>query len=161
MTLRIGQGCDAHRFAAAGSERKLWLAGLCWENESCGLEGDSDGDVAVHALIDALLAAAGLGDIGSLFGVGANAHGADMHGGDMLRETIDYLHTRDASVQSACITIVGNRPNISSRRAEAMSVLSKLVGCPVSITATTTDCMGFTGRGEGLAALANALVDVD
>ena len=90
MILRVGQGFDAHRFAASGSRRELWLAGLYWpvpENAAPaeaaryeGIEGDSDGDVAAHALIDALLAAAGLGDIGSLFGVGSHAHGAGMHG---------------------------------------------------------------------------------
>ena len=160
MTLRIGQGCDAHRFAQVDSGCDLWLAGLQWGGEHAGLEGDSDGDVAVHALIDALLSAAGLGDIGSLFGVGANAHGANMHGADMLRETVEHLHAHGATVQSASITIVGNRPNISSRRVEAQTVLSQLVGCPVSLTATTTDRMGFTGRGEGVAALATALVNV-
>ncbi len=161
MTLRVGQGCDAHRFAGSDSGRDMWLAGLRWDDEHAGLEGDSDGDVAVHALIDALLAAAGLGDIGSLFGVGADAHGAGMHGADMLRETIDYLHAHGAVVQSASITIVGVRPKIGPRRAEAVAVLSRLVGCPVSLTATTTDRMGFTGRGEGLAALATALVNID
>lgn len=161
MTLRIGQGCDAHRFAASGTSRDLWLAGLRWDDEHAGLEGESDGDVAVHALIDALLSAAGLGDIGSLFGVGADAHGAGMHGADMLRETIEYMHAHGAVVQSACITIVGNRPNISSRRTEAQTILSQIVGCPVSLTATTTDRMGFTGRGEGVAALATALVNID
>ena len=87
----IGQGFDAHRFAAPGSGRPLWLAGIEWDGEGPGIEGDSDGDVAAHALIDALLAAAGLGDIGSLFGVGQDAHGAGMHGAAMLRETVAYL----------------------------------------------------------------------
>ncbi|MRZ82222.1 2-C-methyl-D-erythritol 2,4-cyclodiphosphate synthase, partial [Paeniclostridium sordellii] len=97
----IGQGFDAHRFAPAGSGRELWIAGLYWPvPDSCseadaakyeGIEGDSDGDVAAHALIDALLAAARLGDIGSLFGVGADAHGAGRHGIDMLQEVVAHL----------------------------------------------------------------------
>ena len=161
MTLRVGQGFDAHRFADSGSCRDMWLACLRWDDERVGLEGDSDGDVAVHALIDALLAAAGLGDIGTLFGVGADAHGAGMHGADMLRETVERLHERGAVVQSASITVVGNHPKIRPRRAEAVAVLSGLVGCPVSLTATTTDRMGFTGRGEGLASLATALVSIE
>ena len=150
MILRVGQGFDAHRFAASGSGRELWLAGLYWpvpENAAPaeaaryeGIEGDSDGDVAAHALIDALLAAAGLGDIGSLFGVGSHAHSG-------------YWPV------SASVAIVGNRPKIGTRRAEAEAALSAAVGCPVSVTATTTDHMGFTGRGEGIAAIASALVE--
>ena len=121
----IGQGFDAHRFAEDPA-RQLWLAGLLWDG--VGIEGDSDGDVAAHALIDALLSAAGMGDIGGLFGVGADAPGA------------------------------GNRPKIGRRREEAERALSDAVGCRVTVTATTTDHMGFTGRGEGIAAIANALV---
>ena len=157
MTLRVGQGFDAHRFAVRG--RDMWLAGLRWDDERTGLDGDSDGDVVVHALIDALLSAAGLGDIGSLFGVGAHARGAGMHGADMLRETVAHVHAHGAVVQSACVTLVGNHPKIGSRRCEAEALLSRLVGGQVSLTATTTDRMGFTGRGEGLAALATALVE--
>lgn len=169
MILRVGQGFDAHRFAASGSGRELWLAGLYWpvpENavpaEAAryeGIEGDSDGDVAAHALIDALLAAAGLGDIGSLFGVGSHAHGAGMHGSDMLRETVAHLADSGYRPVSASVAIVGNRPKIGTRRAEAEASLSAAVGCPVSVTATTTDHMGFTGRGEGIAAIASALVE--
>ncbi|NMM93519.1 2-C-methyl-D-erythritol 2,4-cyclodiphosphate synthase [Bifidobacterium oedipodis] len=154
----IGQGFDAHRFAAEGTGRELWLAGLLWPQAGEGIEGDSDGDVAVHALIDALLAAAGLGDIGSLFGVGADAHGAGMHGIDMLRETVHHLHTHGYAPHSASVAIIGNRPHVGKRRAEAQDVLSAAMGCRVSVTATTTDHMGFTGRGEGIAAIASALV---
>ncbi|MBT1174839.1 2-C-methyl-D-erythritol 2,4-cyclodiphosphate synthase [Bifidobacterium sp. LC6] len=168
--LLIGQGFDAHRFAVAGTGRPLWVAGLHWpvpEGADAaaaaryeGIEGDSDGDVAAHALIDALLSAAGLGDIGSLFGVGATAHGAGMHGGDMLRETVAVLREHGYEPSSASVVIIGNRPKIGTRRAEAEQALSEAVGCRVSVTATTTDHMGFTGRGEGIAAIANALVAV-
>ena len=166
----IGQGFDAHRFAPAGSGRELWIAGLYWPaSDSCseadaakyeGIEGDSDGDVAAHALIDALLAAARLGDIGSLFGVGADAHGAGMHGIDMLQEVVAHrgIQRVYAGIGRRW-AIIGNRPKIGTRRAEAEAALSAAVGCPVSVTATTTDHMGFTGRGEGIAAIANALVE--
>lgn len=157
--MRIGQGFDAHRFASDDAPRELWLAGLHWDGEGNGIEGDSDGDVAAHALIDALLAAAGLGDIGALFGVGVDAHGAGMHGADMLRETVAYLREHGFAPASASVAIVGNRPKIGRRRDEAAAALAEAVGCPVSVTATTTDRMGFTGRGEGLAAIATALVE--
>ena len=159
--MRVGQGFDAHRFASEESPRELWLAGLRWDDEGTGIEGDSDGDVAAHALIDALLSAAGLGDIGSLFGVGADAHGTGMHGTDMLRETVAYVKRHGCTLVSASVVIVGNRPKIGRRRDEAAAVLSAAVGCPVSVTATTTDHMGFTGRGEGLAAIASALIEDD
>ena len=121
-----------------------------------GIAGDSDGDVAAHALIDAMLSAAGLGDIGSLFGVGADARGAGMHGAAMLRETVEYLRAHGYAPQSASVAIIGNRPNIGKRRSEAEAALAEAIGCRV--TATTTDHMGFTGRGEGVAAIATALV---
>lgn len=152
----IGQGFDAHRFAKSGRDRPLWLACLKWPGD--GIEGDSDGDVAAHALIDALLAAAHLGDIGTLFGVGADSDGAGMHGDAMLRTTVEYLHDHGFEPMSASVVIVGNRPKIGPRRLEAQRALSDAVGCMVSLSATTTDGMGFTGAGEGLAALANALV---
>lgn len=160
--MRIGQGFDAHRFAVddpSRPARELWLAGLHWEDAGTGIEGDSDGDVAAHALIDALLAAAGLGDIGSLFGVGAGARGAGMHGADMLRETASLLRAHGREPLSASVAIICNRPKIGSRRDEAELALSEAVGCPVSVTATTTDRMGFTGSGEGVAAIASALVE--
>ena len=135
----IGQGFDAHRFAPAGSGRELWIAGLYWPvPDSCseadaakyeGIEGDSDGDVAAHALIDALLAAARLGDIGSLFGVGADAHGAGMHGIDMLQEVVAHLASNGYTPASASVAIIGNRPKIGTRRAEAEAALSAAVGC--------------------------------
>lgn len=153
---RIGQGFDAHRFAPAGSPRPLWLACLQWDG--VGIEGDSDGDVAAHALIDALLAAAGLGDIGTLFGVGADSQGAGQHGSAMLRTTVETLASHGWRPLSSSVVVIARRPRFSTRRAQAAQAMSEAVGCPVSLTATTTDGMGFTGTGEGVAAIANALV---
>lgn len=154
--LRIGQGFDAHRFAESSSSRPLHVACLSWPG--AGIEGDSDGDVAAHALIDALLSAAGLGDIGSLFGVGADSEGAGMQGRVMLKRTVAYLHDHGFMPVSASVVVIGNRPKIGPRRSEAVQAMSEAVGCPVSLTATTTDGMGFTGSGDGIAAIANALV---
>ena len=153
---RVGQGFDAHRFADPSSGRTLWLACRAWDGT--GIEGDSDGDVAAHALIDALLSGSGLGDIGSLFGVGADSAGAGRHGADMLRVTVSHLHDHGFAPANASVALIGNRPKIGPRRAEAASAMSDAVGCPVSLTATTTDGMGFTGRGEGIAAIATALI---
>ena len=143
--MRIGQGFDAHRFASHDAGKPLWLACLRWEGD--GIEGDSDGDVAAHALIDALLSAAGLGDIGTLFGVGSQSDGAGKPGAEMLKPV------------SASVVVIANRPKIGKRREEAERALSEAIGCEVSMTATTTDGMGFTGSGEGVAAIADALVE--
>ena len=137
--MRIGQGFDAHRFASHDAGKPLWLACLRWDGD--GIEGDSDGDVAAHALIDALLSAAGLGDIG------------------MLRATVAYLRAHGMRPVSASVVVVANRPKIGKRRDEAQQALSHAIGCEVSLTATTTDGMGFTGSGEGIAAIASALVE--
>ncbi|NEG69310.1 2-C-methyl-D-erythritol 2,4-cyclodiphosphate synthase [Bifidobacterium sp. BRDM6] len=154
--MRIGSGFDAHRFA--GDDRPLWLACLEWPGEGPGIDGDSDGDVVAHALIDALLSACRAGDIGSLFGVGANARGAGMHGAPMLRETLARVRDLGFAPVNAVVTVIGNRPKVNRRRAEAQDTLSALLGCPVSLSATTTDGMGFTGRGEGIAAQATVLL---
>ena len=155
--MRIGQGFDAHRFADSNAGRPLWLACLHWEGD--GIAGDSDGDVVAHALIDALLAAAHLGDIGTLFGVGANSDGAGKYGAEMLRTAVGYLKDHGMRPISASVVIIANRPKIGTRRMEAEAALSAAIGCEVSVTATTTDGMGFTGSGEGVAAIANALVE--
>ncbi|ETY71350.1 2-C-methyl-D-erythritol 2,4-cyclodiphosphate synthase [Bifidobacterium moukalabense] len=155
--MRIGQGFDAHRFADLKAGRPLWLACLHWDGD--GIAGDSDGDVAAHALIDALLAAAHLGDIGTLFGVGADSDGAGRHGAEMLQATVDHLKNHGMRPISASVVIIANRPKIGARRSEAETALSAAIGCEVSVTATTTDGMGFTGSGEGIAAIANALVE--
>ena len=161
--VRVGQGFDAHRFASPGSGRPLWLAGIRWtDDEACGVEGldgDSDGDVAAHALIDALLLASGLGDIGSMFGVGSDSAGAGRHGAAMLGEVRDRLTGQGWRIVNATVTVIGNAPRVSVHRDEAESALSAAVGAPVSLGATTTDHMGFTGRGEGIAAIATALVE--
>ena len=161
--LRAGQGFDAHRFASADSGRELWVAGIRWPDDEArgvaGLAGDSDGDVAAHALIDALLLAAGLGDIGSMFGVGAGSAGAGMHGAAMLAQVRDRLTAKGWRIVNATVTVIGDAPRVSVHHRQAQEALSRALGAPVSLGATTTDRMGFTGRGEGLAALANALIE--
>ncbi|RSX55880.1 2-C-methyl-D-erythritol 2,4-cyclodiphosphate synthase [Bifidobacterium dolichotidis] len=156
---RVGTGFDAHRFVSIDDGQPMHLA--CIEDwPGPRIEGDSDGDIAVHALIDALLSASGLGDIGSMFGVGHNAKGAGMTGSSMLTEVRELLHEHHIEPINASICIIGNRPKFSPRRSEAQQRMSDILGCPVSITATTTDGMGFTGQGEGIAAIANCLVQL-
>lgn len=157
-SLRIGQGVDAHRFADERDPRPLMLATLAWDGN--GIEGDSDGDVVVHAMIDALLSAAHLGDIGTLFGVGKSSQGAGMSGAAMLTRTMEHLHAHRCTPCNIAVCIIGNRPKLGPRRIQAETQLSAICGCQVSLTATTTDGMGFTGHGEGIAATATALVEV-
>lgn len=156
LHIRNGLGFDAHRFADESNPKPFFLALLNWDGN--GIEGDSDGDVVAHALIDAMLSACSLGDIGTMFGVGKNSRGAGMHGDQMLRETVNRVRGEGFQLLSASVSVIGNRPKIGSRRDEAMRALSMACGCPVSLTATTTDGMGFTGRGEGIAAIATVLV---
>lgn len=156
--MRTGIGVDAHRFTARGSGRALWLAGLLWDGD--GIEGDSDGDAAIHALIDAVLSAARLGDVGSVFGVGPCSRGSGMRGVDMLREVASMLRGRGYEPVNAAVIIVGNRPQVGDRRGQAEAVLSEMLGCDVAVSATTTDGMGFTGVGEGVVCMATALVCV-
>ena len=148
----MGVGVDVHAFAAG---RPLWVAGLLWEGD--GLEGHSDADVAAHAACDALLSAAGLGDLGSLVGVDdpqwAGASGAALlaHAAARVRET-------GWGIATVSIQVIGVRPRIGMRRAEAEAAMSAAAGAPVSVAGTTTDGLGLTGRGEGLAAIATALL---
>ena len=153
-TFRTGVGVDAHAF---GEGRELWLAGLQWPGE-VGVEGHSDGDVAAHAICDALFAATGLGDLGSNFGTSRPEY-AGASGVTLLKETLSLVNTAGYSVRNVSVQIIGNRPRIGARRAEAIDVISKaLGGADVSILATTTDGMGLTGEGKGIAAIASALV---
>ncbi len=153
---KVGIGVDAHAFAADKS-RKLSLAGLIWEDE-IGLDGHSDGDVAAHAICDALLSAADLGDLGSNFGV-ADAKYAGATGATMLSESLAKIKSAGYKIENVSVQIVGNRPKIAPKRAEAISALSKaLSGAKVSVSATSTDGLGFTGEGKGLSAIATALI---
>ncbi|RNE64050.1 2-C-methyl-D-erythritol 4-phosphate cytidylyltransferase [Cryobacterium tepidiphilum] len=151
---RVGTGLDVHAFA--DDDAPLWLAGLHWPGER-GLAGHSDGDVAAHAICDALLSAAGLGDVGVIFGTDdPRLHGA--HGDVFLSETARRVHEAGFRIGNVTVLIAGNRPKLAPRRAEAEQLLGAVLGAPVSVAATTTDALGFTGRGEGLAAIATALL---
>jgi 2-C-methyl-D-erythritol 4-phosphate cytidylyltransferase / 2-C-methyl-D-erythritol 2,4-cyclodiphosphate synthase len=153
---KVGIGVDAHAFTA-DKNRKLSLAGLIWEDE-IGLDGHSDGDVASHAICDALLSAADLGDLGSNFGV-AEAKYEGATGAQMLSESLAKIKNAGFKIENVSVQIVGNRPKIAPRRAEAISALSKaLSGAKVSVSATSTDGLGFTGEGKGLSAIATALL---
>jgi 2-C-methyl-D-erythritol 2,4-cyclodiphosphate synthase len=153
VTLRVGLGVDAHGFAEGVP---LVLGGVRFESAR-GLAGHSDGDVITHALIDAVLGAAGLGDIGSLFPSDASTP-AGISSLDLLRDALVQVRTAGYEVVNADCVLIGEQPRIAARRGELERTLTELVGAPVSVRATTTDKLGFTGRGEGLAAQAVALI---
>ena len=152
-TPRTGIGVDVHAY---GDDFGLALAGLTWDDERV-LSGHSDGDVAAHAACDALLSAAGLGDLGSNFGVDRSQwRGAS--GVTLLRETARLVTSAGFVIGNVAIQVIANRPRLGARRAEAEAALSEAIGAPVSISGTTTDGLGLTGRGEGVAAVATALI---
>jgi len=153
MSYRVGMGADAHAFADGA---QLVLGGVRFDSPR-GLAGHSDGDVITHALIDAVLGATGLGDIGSLFPSDSSTP-EGVSSLDLLREAVEQVRAAGYAVVNGDCVLIGEEPRIASRRDEMSRTLGAIVGAPVSVRATTTDKLGFTGRGEGLAAQAVALV---
>jgi 2-C-methyl-D-erythritol 2,4-cyclodiphosphate synthase len=154
--LRIGTGIDVHPLV---SGHPMFLACLNWPDETAGCEGHSNGDVAAHAACDAILSAAGMGDLGSVFGT-SDPKWSGASGADLLSEVQARISGAGWRIVNVSVQVIANSPKIGSRREEAQAAMSKaLGGVPVSVAGTTTDGLGLTGRGEGVAAIASALLE--
>lgn len=152
--IRTGIGVDVHQLREGVP---MWCAGLHFPDEPRGLAGHSDGDVAAHAVCDALLSAAGLGDLGSNYGT-SDPQWAGASGVAFIGETVSRVRAAGFEIDNVAVQVIGNRPRLAARRADAEAILSAAAGAPVSVGATTTDGLGLTGRGEGVAAIATAAI---